>query len=411
MSTPEAQRAINRGASVIIPCLLVGTVGVATYVVVVRLGVDYLLRPSSDLQLTAAYPVNPRRGTAIAIIVVYCILLALMTLPYLRTFQVIQTNPGYIRRGPHAQRDQPPAAQAPKSRPSSAPVPRPPSKNALPNPTPAAAAAATAPPPRPRPQSHLRRHRRPAPGLERFYAKDAFVCDMSGLPIFCPKCDNWKRDRTHHCSEVGRCVRRMDHFCPWIGGIVSETNLKFFLQFVVYAALYTLFMLVVLAVFVAEQVRIGLGRDAWLIGILVCSATFFFFAAGMSGSVIQMSLRNYTTVENLFKGNKTYFIAVYTGPQTPQAAMERPLYPTVTYPLRPTPGADIRQFAILQTKPGENPWDLGALQNWRELMGYSWLEWLLPIKYSPFCKHGARYEYPFGPVLDRMRREAGLSSR
>ncbi|KAJ9666204.1 Palmitoyltransferase pfa5 [Coniosporium apollinis] len=374
--------------------------------------VDYLLRPSSDLQLTAAYPVNPRRGTAIAIIVVYCILLALMTLPYLRTFQVIQTNPGYIRRGPHAQRDQPPSSSSTEKQTfqrSCAPTTieeRPPKPHS-----------------RSRSRSHSAPHRdldrkaifdgtvAPPPGLERFYAKDAFVCDMSGLPIFCPKCDNWKRDRTHHCSEVGRCVRRMDHFCPWIGGIVSETNLKFFLQFVVYAALYTLFMLVVLAVFVAEQVRIGLGRDAWLIGILVCSATFFFFAAGMSGSVIQMSLRNYTTVENLFKGNKTYFIAVYTGPQTPQAAMERPLYPTVTYPLRPTPGADIRQFAILQTKPGENPWDLGALQNWRELMGYSWLEWLLPIKYSPFCKHGARYEYPFGPVLDRMRREAGLSSR
>lgn len=38
MSTPEAQRAINRGASTIIPCLLIGTVGVATYVVVARLG-------------------------------------------------------------------------------------------------------------------------------------------------------------------------------------------------------------------------------------------------------------------------------------------------------------------------------------------------------------------------------------
>lgn len=197
-----------------------------------------------------------------------------MAIPYFRTFLVIQTNPGYIRKGPHAQHVASPSHSSTEKQTfqrSCAPTTieeRPPKS-----------------PSRTRSRTRTRSHSVPRldldrkaifdgtvaapPGLERFYTKDAFVCDMSGLPIFCPKCDNWKRDRTHHCSEVGRCVRRMDHFCPWIGGIVSETNLKFFLQFMIYAALYTLFLLVVLAVFVAEQVRIGLGRDAWFIGILV----------------------------------------------------------------------------------------------------------------------------------------------
>ena len=59
-------------------------------------------------------------------------------------------------------------------------------------------------------------------GLEKIYQKDAFVCDARGLPIFCNSCWNWKPDRTHHCSEVNRCVRRMDHFCPWY--VVSEAR-------------------------------------------------------------------------------------------------------------------------------------------------------------------------------------------
>lgn len=54
-----------------------------------------------------------------------------------------------------------------------------------------------------------------APGLEDFYSRDVFACEMDGRPKWCTECGCWKPDRTHHCSDVGRCVRKMDHFCPW----------------------------------------------------------------------------------------------------------------------------------------------------------------------------------------------------
>jgi len=54
-----------------------------------------------------------------------------------------------------------------------------------------------------------------APGLEEFYSRDVFVCEMDGRPKWCTECRCWKPDRAHHCSDVGRCVRKMDHFCPW----------------------------------------------------------------------------------------------------------------------------------------------------------------------------------------------------
>lgn len=54
-----------------------------------------------------------------------------------------------------------------------------------------------------------------SPGLEQFYTKDVFVCEQDGRPRWCTDCGNWKPDRAHHCSDVGRCVRKMDHFCPW----------------------------------------------------------------------------------------------------------------------------------------------------------------------------------------------------
>lgn len=55
----------------------------------------------------------------------------------------------------------------------------------------------------------------PPIGLESFYEKDVFACDQTGLPVWCGTCCNWKPDRTRHCSDVGRCVRKLDHFCPW----------------------------------------------------------------------------------------------------------------------------------------------------------------------------------------------------
>lgn len=46
---------------------------------------------------------------------------------------------------------------------------------------------------------------------------------------WCDQCGGWKPDRTHHCSELERCVRNMGHFCPWNGGIVRDSTYKFFL--------------------------------------------------------------------------------------------------------------------------------------------------------------------------------------
>lgn len=61
-----------------------------------------------------------------------------------------------------------------------------------------------------------------SPGLEHFYTKDAFICENDGRPKWCSECCNWKPDRAHHSSEINRCVIRMDHYCPWVGGMIGE---------------------------------------------------------------------------------------------------------------------------------------------------------------------------------------------
>lgn len=71
----------------------------------------------------------------------------------------------------------------------------------------------------------------------------------------------------------------------------------------------------------------------------------------------------------------------------------------------------IKTFAILHTKPGENPFDLGPYQNFKTIMGDHWYDWLLPIRRSPCCNHDGRdSQFAMGPVVQRMRAEAGIAS-
>ena len=133
----------------------------------------------------------------------------------------------------------------------------------------------------------------------------------------------------------------------------------------------------------------------------------------MTGSSVQFSLLNTTTVENLTRKAKVYTLAIYM-PRPPDPNTIPP-FQTITYPLirpasstsYPTPS---RTFAILHTKPGENPWNLGPLGNFKTVMGNHWYDWLLPIKYSPICNHDrGESDFPLGPAVDRLRKEAGIA--
>ncbi|KFD73143.1 hypothetical protein M514_14483 [Trichuris suis] len=39
---------------------------------------------------------------------------------------------------------------------------------------------------------------------------------LHGRPFYrCAKCYSIKPERAHHCSICQRCIRKMDHHCPW----------------------------------------------------------------------------------------------------------------------------------------------------------------------------------------------------
>lgn len=65
-------------------------------------------------------------------------------------------------------------------------------------------------------------------GLANEWAQDVRPIDPLS-EIRCVRCQWSKPPHSHHCATCRRCVRRMDHHCPWLDTCVGEQNYRYFL--------------------------------------------------------------------------------------------------------------------------------------------------------------------------------------
>jgi len=57
----------------------------------------------------------------------------------------------------------------------------------------------------------------------------------------CTRCEMYRPPRAHHCRICNHCIRKMDHHCPWINNCVGERNQKYFIQFLLYVGVLSVY--------------------------------------------------------------------------------------------------------------------------------------------------------------------------
>lgn len=428
----QGAQTANQVVGKVVPCVLLGFLIYESYVVVGPLVVDHLLTNKQHYGQE-----QYSEATGIAIPIVYFVLLIFTVVSYIRILSVIWCDPGYVPDGYH-----PPEPEDTASSRSGQSIVATSTRGSC------CASLAGVDMLQIRNEKDpwsldlagiLEQRSPPPPGTEEFYSRDVFVCDPNGLPIWCGICCNWKPDRAHHCSNSGRCVRKMDHFCPWVGGVVGENSLKFFAQFTFYAAIFTSYTLVLLAYFLAENVaarsenRMVPLQVHYIVGLAI-AAIFCLFSLGMVTMTHQMIFVNRTTIENQAAGTRRMFLAIALPPhmqspsvtppvqahdgnlsssQQPRPRGVRDMFEhTIIYPLHlptdrpPIPAPQFREFAVVHTPEGMNPWDLGAKENWCAVMGRRPQDWLFPLRRSPNHDSADEVsEYPLGWQFTALLRE------
>ncbi|KAM0701296.1 hypothetical protein Q7P35_011657 [Cladosporium inversicolor] len=260
----------------------------------------------------------------------------------------------------------------------------------------------------------------PAPTLDDILSKDIFVCEPDGTPKWCSTCSIWRPDRSRHCREKDRCVLKLDHFCPWVGGIVSEQSMKHFILFNSYTFLHTTFDWILAAVCIAQRDR-QRSLDGNVVAMLILGLFFMGLTGGIGFSAILNALTNHTTVENtaepsghrwnmalrvpderkFAEGVRTITFPHARANETSPDMLRKLLKDVgedsfITHlddsstdrkPPRTKPG---RTFAIITSEAFANPRGCGMYENSCQVMGHNILGWFLPIEVDrPWFSHRA----------------------
>ncbi|XP_040493033.1 palmitoyltransferase ZDHHC3-like [Ursus maritimus] len=141
----------------------------------------------------------------------------------------------------------------------------------------------------------------------------AMLTDPGSVPLGaapggprCPLCGCARPPRANHCMVCQRCIRKMDHHCPWVNNCVGEDNQKYFLLFTLYTALGSLHLLLLLAV---PALR-GYARGEWdshstltprasLVFLLLVALKGFLFASAMFATQMHAICTDRTRIEQL----------------------------------------------------------------------------------------------------------------
>lgn len=184
----------------------------------------------------------------------------------------------------------------------------------------------------------------------------AFLCDEQGYSLYCSHCKQIKPNRTHHASFTDKCVPVMDHYCPWVGNVIGQGNLKFFLQFCWASLAGTILILITLFIYQHDQVP-HINGNSIALYVLAGFLTMF-----LSIIVVQHTLYiilSQTTLEHMAYRNGNI--------------------PSINLLWREGQRRVVRPERKDIIMPKASPFTMGAWQNIKRVFGPLYL-WPLPVR-------------------------------
>lgn len=224
----------------------------------------------------------------------------------------------------------------------------------------------------------------------------------TGDPRWCAKCNAPKPDRTHHCSTCQTCVLRMDHHCPWLANrCVGLRNHKAFFLFISYTALFCAYACQETARALLRYVEGEAdGFESSPIAWAVVMFLGFIFGASLvpfAGYHAWLICKNRTTIESM-EGSGRVRLRVKRDETRPRVEdrLRGVMRSSMDRSENPTRSASNREGRsdsgwrsdehltrderrALKKASKLNVYDVGAANNWRQVMGEKWYLWFVPV--------------------------------
>ncbi|KAI9600709.1 hypothetical protein H4Q26_000500 [Puccinia striiformis f. sp. tritici PST-130] len=248
---------------------------------------------------------------------------------------------------------------------------------------------------------------------------DQFYLGFNTQSKFCKRCKIFKPPRSHHCRRCDACVLKMDHHCPWIGRCVGSHNYKFFLNFLQWSSIYCISIFVSITIKLInnqnDRTNENNSRESEiLISTIIISGTFLIFISSLYSTHLYLILNGLTTLEHLSDRKFVTELADQIPTKFPITQEEESTNPK---PMRSRIWGyffrreslnrsiiipELPQKIILKNFLISNQFTTPAIEeptnylnnsltphssklyfyqyNWKEVMGRSWIAWILPIR-------------------------------
>lgn len=193
----------------------------------------------------------------------------------------------------------------------------------------------------------------------------------SPSPRFCKSCQSYKPPRSHHCSDCNACILRMDHHCPWVNTCVGQNNLGHFYRFLVVTSFGVVYCVGLIAYRLWALIRLSKALDRYYRTpwphdpeVLAPYATPQATTKELAFMIINIILC-FILLFTVFI--LTIFQTVYIGANTTTIeTYERDRIESLV-----TRG-------VISKERAANPYDLGYVANFKQVLGKMWWAWLLP---------------------------------